>query len=188
VAFLVLLERLAPEERAAFLLREVFDCEYGEIAQILARTEAACRQIVHRARERVRRDRSRFAVPAQAKEQLLVRFLTALEAGDRDALLAVFDEDATWTSDGGGKVAAARNVLRGAARIARFLVGIERKWPELTHRIELVNGEPAVLTCVEGRAYATTSFETDGSRILAAYRVLNPDKLRRLAAARWEAT
>lgn len=192
MAFLVLLERLAPEERAAFLLREVFDCDYGEIAQALDKSEAACRQMVHRARERVRQDRPRFAVPAAAKERLLGRFLAALEAGEREALLAVFAEDATWTSDGGGKVAAARNVLRGAVRIARFLLGVERKWaehkPRRTHRVELVNGEPTWVTYLDGRVYAATSFDTDGRRILAAYRVLNPDKLRHLAAPRREAS
>src|SRR3954471_20731960 len=111
MAFLVLLERLAPEERAAFLLRDVFCCEYDEIARALGKSQAAARQTVHRARERVRADRPRFAAPPDAKERLLGRFVAALGNGDKDALLALFAKDITWTSDGGGKVNAARRVL-----------------------------------------------------------------------------
>jgi RNA polymerase sigma-70 factor, ECF subfamily len=178
LALLVLLERLGPEERAAFLLREVFDAGYDEIAQVLDATPAAVRQMVHRARERVRGGR-RFAAPPEAQERLLGRFLAAIEADDRDALLAVFAPDATFTSDGGGRVPAARNVLRGPDRIARFLMGVQTKWGGLTsHRIRSFNGEPAVVTYVGDRVMAVTAFDTDGERILAAYRVLNPEKLR----------
>jgi len=183
LAFLVLLERLAPEERAAFLLREVFDTAYDEIARVLEKSETACRQMVHRARERVRRGHARFTVPAEAKERLVGRFLAALKAGDRDALLALFAADATWTSDGGGKVAAARRMLRGADRIVRFLLGLERKWPGvITHRVEEINGAPAIVGYAGERVYKVTSFDCDANRIFAAYSVLNPDKLRRLPA------
>lgn len=185
MAFLVLLERLAPDERAAFLLREVFGRDYQDIALALGRSEAACRQMVHRARERVRRDRARFAVPADAKERLLQRFIGALKAGDEDALMAIVAPDATFTSDGGGKVAAARKVLRGARRVIRFLAGIERKWPgRLAHRVEPVNGEPAVVSYLGGRAYAVSAFDADDSRIHAVYRVLNPDQPGSLVSGR----
>ncbi len=111
MAFLTLLERLAPEERAAFLLHDVFDVGYREIASVIERSEAACRQVVHRARERVRGERKRFEVTESAKTALLQRFLAAMEARDEQALLELFAPDATWTADGGGKTAAAPRPL-----------------------------------------------------------------------------
>jgi RNA polymerase sigma-70 factor (ECF subfamily) len=182
VAFLLLLERLAPEERAAFLLREIFDRGYDEIAAILGRSAAATRQVVHRARERVRADgHRRFDVPAAAQQQLLGRFLAALTSDDEAGLLAVLAPDVRLISDSGGKVSAARKTLRGAARVVRFLLGVQRRWPFLrTHRLVSMNGAPAVVTLMgpDERLFATTSFETDGARLLALYRTLNPDKLR----------
>lgn len=179
MAFLVLLERLAPEERAALLLRDVFDTAYGEIARVLEKSEAACRQLVHRARVRVRGQRARFAVAPGTKERLLEQFLAALGVGDQDAVLALVAEDATWTSDGGGKVPATRRVVHGACRIARLLIGLERKGRGLAeHRVAWINGEPALVTHAAGRLLSTTSIATDGERVVAFYRVLNPEKLR----------
>jgi RNA polymerase sigma-70 factor (ECF subfamily) len=179
MAFLVLLERLTPDERAAFLLREVFDCDYGEMGQVLERSEAACRQLVHRARTRVRQAEPRFAVAPEIKERLIERLLAALSAGDRDGLLELLAEEASWTADGGGKVPSTRRVFRGADRVARFLLGVEHKWMDVaTHRIAWLNGEPAIVTEVGGRVFAITAIETDGERIVAFYRILNPDKLR----------
>jgi RNA polymerase sigma-70 factor (ECF subfamily) len=182
MAFLVLLERLSPDERAAFLLREVFGAGYGEVAIALERSEVACRQMVRRARARVREDRARFRVAPEATERLLGRFLAGLRDGDERALLAIVAEDATWTSDGGGKVPAARNV-RGAERIVRFQLHLARKEVRHGARRELVwlNGEPAIATYVGDRLFSTLSVETDGERLLAFYAVLNPDKLRRAA-------
>jgi len=178
MAFLVLLERLAPEERAAFLLRDVFGCGYDEIAHALGKTQAAARQTVHRARERVRADRPRFAAAPDAKERLLGRFITALQAGDKDALLALFAEDAAWTSDGGGKVFAARRVLHGRERITRMLAKLAAKYGEyFTYRLARLNGEPAVLEYVGGHLFAATFCEIDEGRVSAMYRVLNPEKL-----------
>jgi len=182
MAFLVLLERLAPEERAAFLLREVLDADYGEIARVLGKSEAACRQMVHRARTRVREDRARFPVDAETKERLLQRFLDALDAGDRESLLSVVGEEATYTSDGGGRVSAVRNVVRGADRVVRLLLGLERKWGALVkHRIEWINGEPALVSRAGDQILYTTSIDTDGERLIGFYRVLNPEKLRHVA-------
>jgi len=179
MAFLVILERLAPEERAAMLLRDVFDTDYTEIARVLEKSEAACRQLVHRARVRVRRDRARFLVPPEVKERLVERFLAALAADDKDALLAIVAEDATWVSDSGGNVRAARNVVHGAERIVRFALGLEHKWgSSMRHRVAWINAEPAIATYVDGALVYTTSLDTDGERILALYRVLNPEKLR----------
>ena len=178
MAFLVLLERLAPEERAAFLLRDVFGSGYGEIARTLGKTQAAVRQMVHRARERVRVNRSRFAAPPDAKERLLGRFIAALQAGDKDALLSMFARDVTWMSDGGGKVNAARRVLQGDERIARMLAKIASKYGKgFSYRVVRLNGEPAVLEYASGRLFAATFCETDGERLTAMYRVLNPEKL-----------
>ena len=178
MAFLVLLERLAPEERAAFLLRDVFGSNYGEIASVLGKSQAAARQTVHRARERVRAERPRFAAAPDAKERLLGRFIGALENGDKEALLALFAEEVTWTSDGGGKVTAARRVLHGAPRIARMLAKLALKFGHrFTYRLARLNGEPAVLEYVSGHLFAATFCETDGERVVAMYRVLNPEKL-----------
>jgi RNA polymerase sigma-70 factor (ECF subfamily) len=185
MAFLVLLERLAPEERAAFLLREVFDADYADVARALGKSEAACRQMVHRARERVRADRARVVVAPDAHERLFARFVDALERDDEAALMALFADEATFTSDGGGKVPAARRVFGGGERIARFLLGVQRKFYVPTgaqRRMVRLNGEPTLLTFAAGRLMSTTSFATDGERILAVYNMLNPDKLRRVAA------
>ena len=179
MAFLVLLEKLGLEERAAFLLRDVFNTDYGEIAQVLGKSESACRQLVHRARERVRGARSRFAVPAETKERLLERFLAAIEADDQEALLALVAEDATWTADGGGRVSASRRTVVGADRIVRLLLGLERKWcVSMRHSVAWINGEPAILTHEGDSLRCTTSVETDGERLVAFFRVLNPEKLR----------
>jgi len=184
LAFLVLLERLSPEERAAFLLREVFDTGYDEIAKVLDKSEPACRQLVHRARVRVRGERRRFQVPAETQERLLERLLEALAAGDRESLLELVAEDATWTADGGGKVAATRRLVLGAERIVRLLLGLERKGRGLvSHTLTWLNGEPAIVTHAGGRLLFTTSVVTDGERFLKFYRVLNPEKLRHVEPA-----
>lgn len=179
MAFLVLLERLAPEERAAFLLREVFGSDYAEIAGVLRKSEAAARQTVHRARERVRASRPRFAVPADATARLFARFVAALENDDKEAMLAVLAGDAEWTSDGGGKVPAARRVIRGAERIARMLLTLETKYGHpFSYRMARLNGEPALVQYLHGAPFSATFCESDGERIVALWRVMNPDKLR----------
>jgi RNA polymerase sigma-70 factor (ECF subfamily) len=179
MAFLALLEQLAPEERAAFLLHDVFDVGYSAIAPVLERSEAACRQVVHRARQRVRGDRKRFEAPAAAKTDLLRRFQSAMDARDEQAILELFAPDAVWTADGGGKVAASPRPIEGAARIARLAVGLrERFWADgRTMEPALVNGEPGILVRDGDRLVATLSIATDGVRILGVYAVVNPDKL-----------
>jgi RNA polymerase sigma-70 factor (ECF subfamily) len=180
MAFLTVLERLSPDERAAFLLHDVFDVGYGEIASVLARTEAACRQVVHRARERVRGERKRFDVPDEAKAELLRRFTAAMEARDEAALLKLFAADATWTADGGGKTAAAPYPIAGAARIARLVIGLREKFWADNRRIKVVsiNGETGLCIRDGDRLVATLSIATDGDRILDVYAVVNPEKLR----------
>ena len=179
VAFLVLLERLAPEERAAFLLHDVFDCGYGEIARTLGKSEAACRQMVSRARERVRQDRKRFDVPVATRVNLLRRFTAAFEAGDEATLLAIFSPDATWTADGGGRTPAAARPLVGADRIVTLLRGLHKQLQrqQVTFHLATVGGEAGLCIRVDGRLTSLLTIDTDGERIAAVYAVLNPDKL-----------
>jgi RNA polymerase sigma-70 factor (ECF subfamily) len=179
MAFLSLLERLSPDERAAFLLHDVFDVGYAAIAAVIERSEAACRQVVHRARERVRGEHKRFEVTESAKAGLLERFSAAMDARDEEALLALFAPDATWTADGGGKVGAGLQPIVGAARIARLVIGLREKFWADNRRIErtTVNGEPGLCIRDGERLTATLSIATDGERILAVYAVVNPEKL-----------
>ena len=179
MAFLALLERLAPEERAAFLLHDVFESDYDEIAGALGKSEAACRQLVSRARRRVREERPRVQVSAAVRERLVESFMRAIELRDRDALLALFADEAALTSDGGGKAKAAHKVVRGGASVVRFLLGVLRvAHGHLELEKVVVNGETGLAVRVDGQLVSVMSFATDGRQILGVYSVLNPDKLR----------
>jgi RNA polymerase sigma-70 factor (ECF subfamily) len=182
VALLVLLERLAPEERAAFLLREVFGADYAEIARVLERRPPAVRQMVHRARARVRAGRPRVAAPPEVHERLLDGFLAAVAADDAPALLALLAPDVTLTADGGGRVLAARRVVGGAAGVARVLLGIRRKHGrDTTARMARLNGAPALLFHARGALVTAMMLDVDDAgRIRAVFAVRNPDKLRRV--------
>ena len=183
VAFLAVLERLAPEERAAFLLHDLFDSDYGDIAQILGKSEAACRQIVSRARKRVREDQPRVQVSAEARKKLLHRLVEAVQSQDSSALIDVLAADATWTSDGGGKTKAAKKVVHGAEHVARFATGVFRRHLEhVEFRDVVVNDEAGVAAFVQGQLLSVISILTDGHRILGVYSILNPDKLRGISA------
>lgn len=180
VAFLVLLERLAPEERAAFLLHDVFDCEYADIAQALEKSEAACRQMVHRARERVRRERKRFDVPEAAKARLLRQFVDALDARDEKSLFALFAPDIAWTADGGGRVPASPRTLVGSAQIVKLVLGLHQRLyrDRGVYHLAAINGETGLAFRIDGKLVALLSIETDGEHIQSVYVVVNPDKLR----------
>ena len=181
VAMMWVLERLAPEERAAYLLREMFDQDYADIAELLDKSEAACRQLVHRASERVQREQPRFAVPREAHLRVLQRFVAAARSGARDALQALLAENAELIGDGGGKVPSFGKVLQGAFRIANLFFATFRRAPDaVLYRIATVNGEPGLLRYVEGRLESAQAFVTDGEKILAIYAIRNPDKLRTL--------
>ncbi len=179
VAFLVLLERLGPEERAAFLLHDVFDCGYAEISRLLEKSEASCRQLVHRARERVRRDQKRFEVPEEARVRLLKRFAAAVEARDEEALLALFAPEATWTADGGGRVPAGRHAIVGAERIVKLVLGLQEKFYRDKGSMHLasINGETGLLVRIDGQVNSVISIVSDGERIVEVYAVVNPEKL-----------
>jgi RNA polymerase sigma-70 factor (ECF subfamily) len=179
VALLAVLERLAPEERAAFLLREMFDSGYGDIAQIIGKSEVATRQIVSRATKRVRAERPRVKVSVEAKERLLDGLVHALQTQDQGALLKLLAKDSAWTSDGGGKARAAHKVIRGAEKVARFATGVYRKIiADITFRRVAVNREPGIALSYKGQFFAVMTIRTDGVHILDVYAILNPDKLR----------
>ena len=178
VALMWVLERLSPEERAAFLLRQVFDHDYGDIAALLGKTEAACRQIVHRATGHVRQERPRFDVPRDAHRRVLEKFVLAARSGERDAIRAMLAEDAELVGDGGGKATAISTVLHGADRIANlFLANSMRLGDQLVYRLAIINGEPGIVRYLNGKVESAISCATDGERITGIYAMRNPDKL-----------
>lgn len=178
VAFLVVLERLAPEERAAFLLHEVFENGYDEIAQILGKSEPACRQMVSRASKRVREARPRVQVNEAARTALLDRFVQAIVTGDKEAMMELLATDAVWLSDGGGKARAALKPVLGSDAIARFAIGvIGRHAHHAVFRRVNVNGEAGLALYFEGQLISVMSIRTDGARILDVFCTLNPEKL-----------
>jgi RNA polymerase sigma-70 factor (ECF subfamily) len=180
VAFMHLLERLGEQERAAFVLHDVFDCDYDDIAETLGKTPVACRQLVHRARERVTTERRRFRVDEAARIDMLKRFMAAAESGDFEAIKSMFTPDALMTSDGGGKAIAVIRPLLGAARIARLWWAISRRpeAPGIERRLVRVNGEVGVAFYFRGRLHSVATVDTDGERIHNYYSISNPDKLR----------
>ena len=185
VAFLAVLERLGPEARAAFLLREVFDTDYGEIARMLGRTEAACRQLVHRAKAQVQEARPRHRVPRETHLRLLRRFAEASAHGSVRELEALFADEAELVGDGGGKVQTFAKGLRGARRIAQLYFAVQRRHGASGLRIEVadINGEPGLLRFIDGRLESAQTFEIEGERIVRVRAQRNPDKLMRIAEA-----
>ena len=179
VAFLVLLESLSPTERAVFLLRDVFDYEYGEVSRLVGKSEANCRQIARRARQAVAARRPRFDSSPEQERRLTDRFLAVCADGDMEGLLEMLSEDVVLLSDGGGKTRAALNPIRGADNVARYFFGILRKAPPgLTVRATPVNGRPGFVAYFgDGSPQSATTFEISGGRILAIHLVVNPDKL-----------
>ena len=179
MAFLVLLESLTPVERAVFLLREVFDYEYAEIASLVGKGEANCRQISRRARQSVAARRPRFESTPQQEERLMEGFLQASLSGDMEALLALLSEDVTLYSDGGGKTRAALRPISGADNVARFLIGILRNVPPgFTVRRTRVNGRPGLVGyCGDDSPQSVVSLEVaDGSIRAIRVLVVNPEK------------
>ncbi len=178
VAFLAVLERMTPEERAALLLREVFDSDYGDIAQILGKSETTVRQIVSRARKHLRDGKPRIHVNAAAHANLLNQLVQAIQNQDQKTLVKLVADDATWTSDGGGRARAAKKRVIGAERIARFATGVFRQYlGELEFRIVTVNAEPGLAIFFQGRPLSALTIRTDGRKILDVFSILNPDKL-----------
>ena len=179
MAFMVLLESLTPVERAVFLLREVFDYDYAEIAPLVGKSEDNCRQISRRARRSVAARCPRFESSPEQEERLMDSFLEACMSGDMEGLLALLSEDATLWSDGGGKTRAALNPIYGADRVARFFFGILRKAPPgLVVRRASVNGRPGFIGYFEdGRPQSVTTFDVAEGSIQGIRLVVNPEKL-----------
>jgi RNA polymerase sigma-70 factor (ECF subfamily) len=178
MAFLVLLERLTPVERAVFLLREVFEYEYTEIAAILGQSEVNCRQILKRARQHVSAMRPRFKAPDEKRANLLERFLQARGNGDMEGLLALLAKDVVLHADGGGKAIAVPNLVFGADKVARGALGSLRLLPKnLVSRIMQINGEPGIVSYHNGKPFSVVTLETGDGLIQAIYIVTNPEKL-----------
>jgi RNA polymerase sigma-70 factor (ECF subfamily) len=186
-AFLLLLERLNSDERAAFLLRTVFDHEYAEIGEVIGKSEAAARQLVSRARRRLGLDGGqRFHATEARAGGLAERFVAACRAGDVNAVQRMFTEDVEVHSDGGGKVSAARVVVRGRDRAARFVAGVFcKKRGDCEMHATTVNGEPGVVFTSGGAVIQVVALcIEDGVR--AVYMTNNPDKLSRWSVAEVE--
>jgi RNA polymerase sigma-70 factor (ECF subfamily) len=180
MAFLVMLERLTPVERAVFLLREIFEHEYAEIAATLGLSEANCRQILRRARQHVRALRPRFRASAREHDDLLERFRQATGSGDMDRLLALLSRDVVLHADGGGKATAVPNLIYGSDRVARAIVrGLNKLVPpNLMQRIVQINGASGVVNYYpNGQPHSVLTLDVTVRRIRAIYIVTNPDKL-----------
>ena len=183
-AFLLLLERLSPIERAVFLLREVFAFDYPQIAESVGKTEDNCRQIVTRARRHAEAHRARFQADEQEREELLARFIEATENGDLESLKALLAADAVVYSDGGGKVAAARHPFTGAEKIARFIMKVMDMRHESGGRERgdvRINGQPGWIWIDNaGMVEGVLTADVAGGRIQTIRIVRNPDKLRNI--------
>ena len=183
MAFLVLLERLTPVERAVFLLREVFDYPYGEIAEIVGKEEAACRQIFSRAKKALAAEqRPRFTPSGEQHRLIVQRFMQAVGAGNMEALIRLLADDATLWADGGGKArGAATRPLRGAGAVARFAVGSLRFLADpFEAELTEINGELAVILRNAGQPRVVVAFTLEHERIVEMRAIGNPDKLRHL--------
>jgi len=190
VAMLVVLESLTPDERAVFVLREVFGFSHAEIGSTLGRSPAAVRQIAHRAREHVQARRPRFDVDWDQQREVTERFLAAAAGGDIDGLMTVLAPDVTLLTDGGGKARAALRPIAGADKVARFLVAIASR-PYMGMEISTmslipaeINGTPGTLITVGGRPLAALTLAVAGGRVTAIQLLANPDKLAALGAGR----
>jgi RNA polymerase sigma-70 factor (ECF subfamily) len=186
MAMLVLLETLSPDERAVFVLREVFGFDYGEIADAVGKPTPTVRQVAHRAREHVRARRKRFDnVDPQRNAAVTAQFLATAASGDVEALMAMLAPDATWIADSGGKVSAARRPVVGAEKVARAITGLVRK-AGAGMRVELVtcNSAPAVLFYLGDELAMVVTLEIAGDKITNFYVMRNPDKLAALTTAR----
>lgn len=183
VAFLFLLERLTPEARAAFLLREVFDADYAQVAEVIGKSEAACRQLVSRAKTQLRDGRPHQPVRKDVHLNLVRRFAQALEEGTFDAIRGLLADEATLIGDGGGKVPSFPKPLVGGGKIAQVFFAAQRRGQTVHVQMVVLNGQWALLRFVDGQLESAQSIETDGERIVGIHAQRNPDKLKRILAA-----
>ena len=184
IALLLSLERLTPRERAAFLLHDVFEHNYDELALALDRSIATCRQLVSRARKHVRQNKPRALVDDATGRDLVNAFFTAAKGGDTQALTQLLAQDVRLHSDGGGKVLATLNPILGRDKVIRFFAGLARKsagYPGLRWTVCELNGQPAIVSREPGGILQAASFEIEERRITKIYMTRNPDKTRHLA-------
>ncbi|HUL27904.1 MAG TPA: RNA polymerase sigma-70 factor [Streptosporangiaceae bacterium] len=190
LAMLVVLESLTPEERAVFVLHEVFGFPHAEIAAAIGRSDASVRQLMHRAREHVQARRPRFDVDAGQQREVTQRFLAAAAGGDIDQLMAVLAPDVTLIPDGGGKAQAPRRPITGAAKVARFLAAISGRPymgidpSDMTLELAEINGALGALITAGGKPITAVTTVVAGGQITAIQLVTNPDKLRGITAGR----
>jgi RNA polymerase sigma-70 factor (ECF subfamily) len=185
MAFLVLLETLSPMERAVFLLHDVFDYDFGEVAGIVERSETNCRQMAHRARQRLAERRPRFTADREACERVTAQFVTACASGDLHELMATLSADVTLLSDGGGKVHAALNPIYGPEKVARFLLGVLRKMPAgFSARMAEINGQPGIIGYADGQPHTILTLDIWNDGIHGVYIEVNPEKLMHLPPER----
>jgi RNA polymerase sigma-70 factor (ECF subfamily) len=179
LAFLVLLETLTPPERAVFVLREALDFSYDEIAPILGKSVAACRQIYHRAQQRLAAKKRPFVASRETQQSLVTSFLLATQEGRVDDLVQSLAHDAILWSDGGGKALVAGHPLLGAEVIARFFLGLARTGAKRNVRVAMgeINGAPTLLIWENDALTSSMTFATDGDKIIAVYTQRNPEKL-----------
>lgn len=184
ISFLLMLERLSAEERAAFLLHDIFDYSHAEAAAMLGIAEDACRQRAHRAKQRLREGRPRFTHAPEAQQRLLEKFMQAMQQPTPDVLKSLFADDVMLLADGGGRATAVLRPLHGNDRVARLYTQIATRYQtvEAVHRLQWLNGAPALLTWVEGELATVMWIETDGERIVAIQSLRDPLKLARLKA------
>jgi RNA polymerase sigma-70 factor, ECF subfamily len=180
LAFLLMLEKLNPLERAIFLLREVFEYEYREIAAVVEKSEANCRQIFHRAQQRLEKGRPRFTASREQQERITTRFLQASLNGDMQGLLSLLSDDIVSMGDSGGKAAlkAGRMPVYGPDKVARGYLGALRSLPPgmVTHVTE-VNGQLALVGYLDEKPVGAILFQIEGEQITRLYYVVNPEKL-----------
>jgi RNA polymerase sigma-70 factor, ECF subfamily len=182
MAFLLLLERLTPMERAVFLLREVFDYEYAEIANVLGQSEANCRQILRRAQQHVGDMRRRFDASAQQRNELLKQFIQATRKGELKGLVELLSSEAVLHTDGGGKAIAIPNLVEGAENVAAIILQrMSTVVPkDLVTRLAQINGQPGFVSYRQGKPFSVLTLEIVDAHIKAIYVVTNPEKLAHL--------
>ena len=182
MAFLVLLENLSASERAVFILREIFDYEYSEIADIVEKSEEACRKLFSRAKKHLSDNRPRFEPDPQQHETMLTNFLQAVNAGNLDNLVTMLADDAVLIGDGGNKRGAATRPIYSGNNIARFFIGLRRFYIDLNLRPEIksINGFPAIVLYDNDTAYAVVSFEIINNKITQIHLVGNDEKLQNI--------
>ncbi|TDC99820.1 RNA polymerase sigma-70 factor [Nonomuraea deserti] len=197
MALLVVLETLSPLERAVFVLREAFDLPFAEIAEIIARSEPATRQLARRAREHVREKRPRFDVDREQRRRMTERFVSASAEGDLDTLIAMFADEITMVTDGGGKARAALRTITGVENVGRYVLAIGRpaslarfmksvglaRTERISFGSAVLNNAPAILISAAGRVVTVVSLEVSEGRISTIYLIANPEKIAHLQPA-----